>query len=396
MPFNRPTLSQLQAQAAADIATAVPNADALLRFSNLGIMGKVQAALANGLYGYLDDIAQQSVPFTATGEALYAWGALKGVILKGATAAGALENNPIEVTFPNSANGTALPTNWPLVRSDGTPYVTTGAGEVAGGSVTAPCMATGTGSVTTCAVGQVMNLATAIAGISSTGAVSTAGSAGSDVEDDDDFRNRMLDAYQDPPMGGAISDYLVWALEVPGVTRAWVVPLEGGAGTVSVYVMLDVSEAVFGGFPQGSNGGAANETRTAPATGDQLTVANFIYPLRPVTALVSVKAPAPNTLNFTINGIASAGAATKAAISAAIAAVLLMNAAVGGAVDGNGDVLPGVDLSFIESAIAAIAGTQGFVITAITCSAGAVTPGTVGNITSNAGCLAVLGAVTYT
>ena len=41
-----------------------------------------------------------------------------------------------------------------------------------------------------------------------------------------------------------------------------------------------------GGFPQGTNGVAALETRDTAATGDQLAVANYLYPLRPVTPIV--------------------------------------------------------------------------------------------------------------
>lgn len=395
MPFTRPTLTDLETQAAGDIATAVPGADALLRFSNLGILGRLLAALVNGLYGYLDWIARQAVPFTSTDVYLQGWAALKNVFQKAPTGAGTAPGNPIQAQF-TGANGTPLPNEWPLTRSDGVPYITTGEAVVAGGVVTVPLLATGTGSATTCVVGQIINLASAIAGINSAGVITAAGSPGTDLESQDDFRGRMLQAYQAPPMGGADADYLAWALAVAGVTRAWVVPLEGGAGTVSVYFMMDDAESAFGGFPQGGNGGATNETRTAAATGDQLVVANTIYPLRPVTALVSAKAPGNNGVTFTLNGIAGVSGATKTAIAAAISAVMLAQAAVGGAVDGNGDALPGIDVSYIESAIAAVAGTAGFVITAIACANGSVTPSPAGNITSDAGFLATLAGVTYT
>jgi hypothetical protein len=54
MPFQRPTLTDLKSEAAADVSAALPGSDPLLRFSNLAIMAKVQAGLANGHYGYLD------------------------------------------------------------------------------------------------------------------------------------------------------------------------------------------------------------------------------------------------------------------------------------------------------------------------------------------------------
>lgn len=392
MPFSRPTLTQLQAQAAADVATAVPGADALLRFSNLGILGKVLAAAVNGLYGFLDWIARQAVPFTATGEYLEGWAALKNVVRKPATAAGVVA--PIGVTF-TGADTSVLPIGIPIQRGDGLAYVTTGAGTVVAGTVTVSVAAVAHGSGGTAALNQTMNLGVAIPGVNSGGLVTAVGSAGTDIESDDALRTRMLQVYQSPPMGGSAGDYVTWALQVAGVTRAWCAPLEEGDGTVAIYTMWDVAEAGSGGFPQGTNGTAALETRAAHATGDQLAVADYIYPRRPVTALVYSKAPTANTCSFTLAGIPGASAPTKTAIAAAVAAVLLNRGAPGGTVDGEGNPAGPVDLSYIESAIAAIAGTAGFVITVVACTAGAVTPGGDGNIASNAGAIPVLGAITY-
>jgi uncharacterized phage protein gp47/JayE len=165
---------------------------------------------------------------------------------------------------------------------------------------------------------------------------------------------------------------------------------------VQIFVMLDETEAAFNGFPQGSNGVATNESRAAPATGDQLAVANHIYPLRPVTALVYVYAPIANPVAFTINGLSGASTATKSAIAAAIAAVFVADAAPGGALNADGSTPPAVELSNIEAAIGGVAGSTGFVITSMTCPDGTVAPAGVGNVTSNAGHLAVLGAITWT
>jgi uncharacterized phage protein gp47/JayE len=78
MPYNRPTLTSLRSQVAADIATDLPGIDTLLRYANLRVTGDVQAGLANGLHDHVDYAARQSVPFTARDEALAGWGALKG------------------------------------------------------------------------------------------------------------------------------------------------------------------------------------------------------------------------------------------------------------------------------------------------------------------------------
>jgi uncharacterized phage protein gp47/JayE len=194
----------------------------------------------------------------------------------------------------------------------------------------------------------------------------------------------MLLGFQRPAHGGSAADYVEWALAVPGVTRAWCVPNRFGSGTVGVYVMFDAAEVAHGGFPQGTNGVSQNDhgpvagaPRDTVATGDQLTVANAICPLQPATALVYVLAPGASPVNFTINGISGASTAVKSAINDAIDSVLLQYAQISGSATT-------VDISFVNSAIAAINGTAGFVISS-----------PAGNIVTASGQLPVRGTVTY-
>jgi uncharacterized phage protein gp47/JayE len=348
----------------------------------------VLAGLVNGLYGYQDWIAQQSNPFTATEEFLEAWAALKDIIREAALAAGG------EGVFPANP-GATVPAGTILVRGDGFQYQTTADAEASGNSVTVAFMASDAGSSGNAAEGVQLTLGAAIPNVGSGGAASTPITGGTDTETDDSLRNRMLQAFAAPAQGGAQADYVNWALDVPGVTRAWAIGSGAGPGTVQVFFMMDGTEGAYGGFPQGSNGVAANETRAEAATGDQLIVANAIYPQRPVTALVYALAPGANTVAFTISGLSGASAATKSAIAAAIASVFLAQAAVGGTTDSSGNPLPPVQLSAIESAVGAVAGSAGYVITAESASAGAIVPGPTGNITSNVGYLATPGAITY-
>jgi uncharacterized phage protein gp47/JayE len=387
MPFQRPTLSDLRSQVAADISSGVPGADGLLRFSNLGVLGTVLAGLAQLHYGYLDWIALQATPYTATDEYLEAWAALKGIIRNPATAATGT------ATFTGT-NGAVLSSGALLARGDGYVYQTTATGTIASGTVTVPVKAilpiidpvdnpTGGGALGNAPSGTVLTLQSTVAGIQSAGVVAAAMTGGADVETDDSLRTRMLQEYQNPPQGGDLEDYIGWALDVPGVTRAWCAPNGFGVGTVVVYVMLDQAEAGNNGFPVGSNGvsqhdqGPGGTPRGTIATGDQLTVADSIVNKQPVTALVYVCAPTAHTINFTISGIATAPVSVRNAISDAIAQVMLEQ---GSPIAGTS-----VDLSAIESAIAAISGTAGFVITSPSA-----------NIANVTGELPVLGTVTYT
>lgn len=378
MPFARETLSDLRAQAASDLAAALPGADPLLATSNLGILADISAEGINALYGYLDYISKQAVPFTAVDEAFEGWAALKGVTRKAATAA----TDP-SATWPGTV-GSVLPANTPVTRGDGWAYKTTADATVGvGGTVTAPIIATTLGAGGTLQAGSALLLGQAITGIGATGSASGTGLPGNDVEAFEAFRTRVLQIYANPPQGGSSSDYVEWAEQVAGVTRAWCEPHAMGPGTVVVYLMMDVAEAVHGGFPQGTGGVAAAETRDVAATEDLLAVANWIFPLQPVTALVYVFSPAANTVTFTIS-LAGASTSLKQAISAAIDAVFVAFGSPGGV----------VNKSQIDSAIDAIAGADGFVITAEACTNGSISP-TNGNITSAAGYLPVRGTLTW-
>jgi uncharacterized phage protein gp47/JayE len=391
MPYARPTLTDLINQVNGDIQTGLPGTDPLLRFSALQILGTALAGLASEQYGYTDYVAQQAVPFTATGEYLEGWAALKNVYREAATQAG--YETPGQITFP-SANTTPapqIPVGTTITRGDGVQYLTTALATAANGSITVNAEAvadpTGlTGAFGNCAVGTIMTLGTSIPGITSTGTVTAAFTGGADIEQDDSLRSRMLAAYQNPPQGGAVSDYVEWALKVNGVTRAWCNPNGFGAGTVVTYIMLDSTESADGGFPVGSNGVASGEWRGIAAAGDQLTVANYIYPLRPATALSYICSPTQNVVNFTISGAGNFSAATRALITAAIQGVFVMYGnPIGPVVNGQPPSTSGViDVSYIQSAIAAISGTQGFVIATPT-----------GNITGPLGALPVLGNIQW-
>ncbi|MFP4895830.1 baseplate J/gp47 family protein [Paraburkholderia sp. EG304] len=369
MPFSRPTLTQLRNASAQQLNAELPGADALLRFSNLRVIADIDAGLACMLYGYLDWIALQATPFTAPDEYLEAWGALKGVTRKPCAQASG------QLTFTGT-NGVMLPIGSIVTRSDNVPYTTTSAAQVSSGTVTVTASANPdpqglTGANGDCAAGTQFTLANAVAGIDSTGTAATAFTGGADIESDDDYRERVLYEYQKPPQGGSASDYIEWALAVPGVTRAWCTPNGMGPGTVVVYIMLDNANTAEGGFPQGTNGCATAETRGTTATGDQLTVANAIYPQQPVTALVYAVAPTAQAIPMSIKGVA---VQYQAAVTAALQTQLLADGQPGGK----------VLVSHLWSAVSSVPGVNDFVILSPTA-----------DIQLSTGALPTLGAITW-
>jgi len=389
MPFQRPTLSELRQRNVGYMQSELRGVGSLLRFANLRIVATADAGMAHLHYGYLDYIALQATPYTATDEWLAGWAALKGVFRKPATAATCQE-----VSFTGTA-GRSIPAGSRLNRSDGYTYrldnaVTLGQDGTGTGTITAVLPdpssdPTGGGAAGNADAGTLLTLDVAIAGVQSQVTAVQAITGGADIELQEDFRARMLLAYQETAQGGNDEDYEGWALEVPGITRAWVVRRLMGFGTVGIYIMCDGVSGHPDGFPVGTNGVSHLEPENSQvATGDQGRVADHLYAEHNVTAEVWVCSPIKLPVNFTISGIKTASAATKAAIDDAIDKVFFS--------EGRPGVKPAVDtppveidLSSLELAIANVPGTKGFLLTQPT-----------GNIALDVGQLPLRGTVTYT
>lgn len=381
MPYNRPTLSELRARNLAAIESELKGVGAPLRFSNLSILGTADAGLAYLHYGYLDWIARQSVPWSATDENLAGWAALKSVTQKAAHA-----GTNTSANFTGTPEKT-VPAGTVLNRGDGYQYTTDaeiviGSSGTGTGGITAVLPdpnddPTGGGAAGNTSAGTQLSLDTSISGVDSVVTLAMAITDGSDIESEDAFRSRMLLAYQNTPQGGNDDDYEGWALEVSGVTRAWTARRLLGAGTVGVYIMTDGTDTSNNGFPVGTDGISELENWSAvKATGDQGRVADYIYPRQPVTALVYVCSPIKKTINFIIDGISTADSTTTAAISAAIDGVFFES----------GDPTGGkVLLSDLVIALSNVSGTSGFILTSPSA-----------NIITATGELPVRGTVTYT
>jgi uncharacterized phage protein gp47/JayE len=356
MPWSRPTLTDLRTQAYNDVNTKLAGADGFLRYTNLAVMANIVAGLANLHYGYEDYIAQQAVPFTATLEYLEGWAALKNIFREPSVAwAGTATGTGVDLT--------PCPSGTPFNRQDGAQFVSTADAAVSGTTITVPLVAVLAGAAGNTNIGASLVLGTAITGISANFVVASQVTAGANVEQDDAFRIRMLQRYANPPQGGAVQDYVGWALAVSGVTRAWCLPNGMGSGTVIIYTMWDVTESAHDGFPQGTNGVATLETRDVAATGDQLVVANYIFPLRPVTALVYSAAPVADPKDFTIANLTPDTADNRTAVEAAIDAVFLRVGTPGGVLLSDGTTGGTIPLAAVEAQINAIPALTDFIIT---------------------------------
>jgi uncharacterized phage protein gp47/JayE len=348
MPFNRPALSEIIDRTRNDVVSRLPDPE-VLRRSDAEVYSRALAGASHGLYGYLDWLSRQLIYDTAETDLLERWGSIWGIARKAATAATGT------VTFTGS-NGAVVLAGTVLVAYDGQQYSTAANATISAGVAVATVNAVLAGVAGNRTTGQTFTLQSPVLGVNSS-AVASAMTGGADIEDDDSLRSRLLARISATPHGGAKHDYEAWALEVAGVTRAWVFPQELGIGTVTVRFMMDDTYA---------NG--------IPFSGDVTTVAAHIDPLRPVTAAVTVAAPVAVPLNFTVAGLNPSTAAVKAAITQELTDLIKREASPGGT----------IYLSHIREAISIAAGEVDHSLT----SPSANVVMTTGNITT-------MGTVSY-
>lgn len=349
MPFNRPTLSQLLDRVRGDFDARLPGSDSRLRRSVLDVLARMHSGAINGLYGFLDWISRQILPDTSEAAFLERQAAIWAIRRKAATPARG------ETAFAG-VNGSVIPAGTELVRSDGVGYVTIAEGEIAAGAAAIAVEAAEPGLAGNAVMGQLLQLVSPVAGVQSAASVTNGDLAGgAEEEDDEALRARLLDRIRRPPHGGSASDYERWALEVPGVTRAWVYPGELGPGTVKLIFVIDGRADII------------------PDEDEVQVVQAYIDPLRPVTAALTVVAPIPLPLDLTLR-VAPATAAVKAAIEAELADLVAREAEPGGT----------LLISHIREAISLAAGEYDHEL---------IDP--VGNVETPTGYLLVMGEVTW-
>jgi uncharacterized phage protein gp47/JayE len=349
MPFSRPDLATLINRAEADIETRLPGADARLRRSNLNVLARVHSGAAHGLYGYLEWVARQVIIDTADGDMLERHASIWGVARKAASPA----VGNVTVT---GTNGAIVPADSTLARSDGAQYTTDAEATISGGTATIAVTAVDGGQAGNASAASLLSFDTPIDGVSATATVAVGGlTGGADIEADEDLRARLLARIQQPPHGGASYDYVAWALEVPGVTRAWVYPAELGLGTVTVRFVRD------------------DDASPIPDAGEVTSVQDYIDSVRPVTADVTVVAPIAVPLNFTID-LTPDTAAIRAAVEAELRDLLLREAEPGAT----------ILLSHIREAVSLASGENDHILTV-----------PAANVTHAVGEMATFGTITW-
>ncbi len=350
MTFQRPSLAELRARVSSDLASRL-GLSGLLPRSILLALANADAAAVHLLHGHLEYLARQQFPQTSDREGIVNWADLRGLSRKAATFASGTADfvGQVSATIPDATQ---------LTRDDGTKFKTIGAAAIgAGGSVSVPLRALDAGEIGNSDAGIELRLSSALAGVQSTAVVEAPGIAGGvDAESDESLRDRTLAAWRTPVRGGAQADYVTWALEVAGVTRAWCTPNVVGVGTVGLGFVVD--DAAYGPIPN---------------AGDIALVLAYLQERRPVTAQLFVYAPIPLPLDLTMTLVPNT-ATVQAAVEASIRDLLRRVAEPGGT----------LLLSNIQEAISLATGETDHTLTS-----------PVADVVAGAGELLVPGSFTY-
>lgn len=274
MPYETPSLPVLVDRTQADLAS-----DSLRR-SDAQVLARSLSGVAYGLYGYLHWIADQILPDSADEETLERIASLR---LNQPRKAAQPAVGPASFT---ATAGAVLDVDTVLQASDGRAYkVTAGVTTVAGLNSTT-LEAIDAGVLGNADAGLTLTLVQPVAGVASTFTVLAPGLAGGVAKESvEALRARVVRSYRVIPQGGSADDYETWALEVPGVTRAWCRRNYLGPGTVGLFLMRD------------------NDGVPLPNPAQLAEVTAHIEPLRPVTAELYVLAPVLVPVPYSIRAV---------------------------------------------------------------------------------------------
>ncbi len=276
--FTRPTLPQLITAIRSDILTRLAGDSTLaaLRRTDAEVYGRVQAAAVHTVYGYIDYLARNLLPDLADEDWLIRHGNMKRAPRKSATTASGY------VRWDVTADGIVIPADAIIQRDDLVSFTTSSAATSADGVLRVPVTCDIAGDTGNTDDGLVMRLVSPVNGLTSAGSADSI-QGGSDTEDLELWRARIIERWYWTPQGGADGDYEVWAKEVPGITRAWTYRHWMGRGTVGVMV--------------------ANSDLINPIPDDATvaTVKAYIEPLAPVAgADIYIFPPSPHVVDFNI------------------------------------------------------------------------------------------------
>ncbi|CAB3834242.1 hypothetical protein LMG26858_00853 [Achromobacter anxifer] len=271
MPYPIPAFEGIRSALLRDLQNLRPDV-AITEDSDWFIRASSIASCVEGLYAHQTWIVRQIFPDTADSEYLEMHAAIRGLQRKAAVAA----SGTVRIT---GVPGAQLAAGARCKALDGREYVLDASVVIgADGTAIASMRAVVAGEAGNAPAGVLLTLTVTPAQINGQ-AVVVSMKGGVEGETDHELLQRLLDLIRRPPAGGNAFDYKRWALEVPGVTKAFVYPLRRGLGTV------DIAIVAGDGLP-------SEETLEAVRTyidGKRPVTAKGVYVFAPTQRMVNVQ-----------------------------------------------------------------------------------------------------------
>lgn len=274
MAYEIPTLPALIQRTEADFERNAPDA---LRRADAKVAARALSGTAYELYGYQNWIARQSSPATCDEAMLLRWADWR---LEGGRNPAVAAKGLATVT---GSSGRLVDAGQVYRADDGRRYVVTQAVTLVAGAATLQVSAEDVGALGNLEAGN-LTAVTPVLGVNATAVIGPDGIVGgTEKEEVEALRGRVQAAFKNPSKVGNGADFVEWALEVPGVTRAWALPRWMGPGTFGLAFVRD-------GDPD-----------LIPTPTQVAEVQAYLEQKRPVTSEVYALAPEPRPIDFSLN-----------------------------------------------------------------------------------------------
>jgi len=357
----RPTINTLNGRIRSSLSSET-NTDLAFMPRSLALATlKAMVGVAHGIFGRIDYVKKQIVPGFATDPDVVADQAAS--LLKTPWKEKAAGVGPCDFT---GTDGVLIPANTTVQIASGVQYKTNATAQIAVGiatvDVTAMLTDDTTGQDTNALEGVTLTLVQPIPGINSSATVGAGGIVGgSDRETIDQVNARIRARLSSSANGSNAAQYVEWALEIPGVTRAWCFPQWlGVSGAVGLAFVRDDDASIV---PEAAEVQAMQDYIQARVPADTAGFTAFAPVLEPQDMTIQLS---PNTVEVQQAVLTSLQALFDAAAVE----------------DGNGSGV--IKLSKIREAISTAEGEDDHII---------VSPTT--NVTASIGRLATLNTPTW-
>lgn len=304
--FTKKTLKEIKNSIVNDFETRINAKTPVLLKSVIDSLAWSVAGVAAPFYNQLNWLYLQLFVQSCCLTVLKLWGALVSVFYKDGT------NCVIQAVIDNvTASVIHSGTLWKSL-DNGVVYKSVSSVTPVNGSITVTLEAQTSGPDGNINPEQILHITNPLEGVPDTATVETVLVTGSSAEKIEAYRRRVLLKYQQKPQGGALPDFVSWALEVEGIVDA--LPYLFTTGVITLYLVGEGSgrsrtpsgNVVPNPFPEWENG----QMKPLAGSGLFLQVAQSINGTdanlnkrRPVNTSVKLEAPIYEGYKVFITGL---------------------------------------------------------------------------------------------